>query len=167
MTRPLESEHPRAELRPGDANQLSRHLIALATTIRVRVSDGLIERGHVLSPSTTQLIPNLPVAGLGMSELAARLRLTLQRTGQLVQRLEEDGYVERVPDESDGRAKRVVYTKRGRKLVADIDDILGELSEQFAAVLGKRGFERLCGQLGDLDHAVNREDAPLRVVGRR
>ncbi len=162
-----EPRDARPELRPGDASQLSRHLIALATTIRVRVSDGLIERGHVLSPSTTQVIPNLPVAGLGMSELAARLRLTLQRTGQLVQRLEEDGYVERMPDESDGRAKRVVYTKRGEKLVADIDEILEELSEQFAAILGKRGFERLCRELTDLDHAVNGADAPLRVVGRR
>ena len=41
------------------------------------------------------------------------------------------------------------------------------MSEQFAAILGKRGFERLCRELTDLDHAVNGADAPLRVVGRR
>jgi DNA-binding MarR family transcriptional regulator len=87
---------------------MSRHLMALATSARQRVRDRLSERGHELGPASTQVFPNLPREGLGMTELSARLRITLQRTGQLVQQLEEAGYVERVPDEKDGRAKRVV-----------------------------------------------------------
>jgi len=161
--RPRGSGVSETELRAGEENQLSRHLLGLATAIRERISGGLIERGHALSPSCSQVIPNLPLAGLGMSELAARLRLTLQRTGQLVQQLEEDGYVERLPDERDGRAKRVVYSRRGRGLVADIDEIMEELMGDFAGALGKRRFEFLCGELAELDAAVNGPDAPLRL----
>jgi DNA-binding MarR family transcriptional regulator len=100
-----------------------------------------------------------------MTELAARLRITLQRTGQLVQQLEEAGYVERVPDEKDGRAKRVVYSRKGRRLLADIDEAMDELSEELAAVVGKRRFDQLCGTLEELDRALNGEDAPLRLFG--
>ena len=151
----------------ADAVQMSRHLIGLATAIRRRVAGGLIERGHTLSPSSTQVIPNLPVEGLGMSELAARLRLTLQRTGQLVARLEDDGYVERIPDPSDGRAKRVVYSVRGRRLVADIEAIMEDVTREFAQTLGKRRFEHLCSELADLDAAVNGSEAPLRLDAGR
>jgi len=167
MRRSRQSQRSPSERRPGEAEALSRHLVALSTAVRVRVSDALIERGHSLSPGSTQVIPNLPVAGLGMSELAERLRLTLQRTGQLVQRLEEDGYVERVPDRSDGRAKRVVYSRRGRQLVDDIDEIMAEQGAAFAAILGKARLQRLCRDLAELDRGINGEDAALRLVGRR
>lgn len=145
--------------------QMSRHLIGLATAMRLRMRAGLVERGHDLRPSTAQVIPNLPPEGLRMSELAARLRLTLQRAGQLVAELEEVGYLERVPDPSDGRAKRVIFTRRGRSLIRDIDEITRATTEQFAGEIGSDRFQLLCELLEELDVAVNGIDAPVRVVG--
>ncbi len=145
------------------AVQVSRHLLGLATAIRGKVRDGLLERGHTLSSSSTQVIPNLPPEGLGMSELAGRLRLTLQRTGQLVQQLEEDGYAERVPDEHDGRAKRVVYSPSGQQLVADINEIMNEVNDELAEAVGKARYERFTQELAALDAIVNGVDAPLRL----
>lgn len=142
---------------------VSRHLLGLATAMRGRVRDGLLERGHRLSTSSTQVIPNLPPEGLGMSELASRLRLSLQRTGQLVQQLEEDGYAERIPDERDGRAKRVVYSRRGRKLVEDINEITNEVNDELAEAVGKDRYERFTQDLADLDGIMNGVDAPLRL----
>lgn len=133
--------------------------------MRLRMSRGLLERGHDLRPSTAQVIPNLPPEGLRMTELAGRLRLTLQRAGQLVGELEEVGYLERVPDPADGRAKRVVYTRRGRALIRDIDEITGETTALFAEELGADRFHQLCGLLAELDVAINGADAPVRVVG--
>lgn len=144
---------------------MSRHLIGLATAMRLRMRAGLLERGHELRPSTAQVIPNLPADGLRMTELAARLRLTLQRAGQLVAELEEVGYLERVPDPTDGRARRVVYTRRGRSLIRDIDEITRETMALFGEALGADRFERLCALLAELDVAVNGADAPVRVVG--
>jgi DNA-binding MarR family transcriptional regulator len=110
------------------------------------------------------VIPNLPIQGLGMSELAGRLRLTLQRTGQLVQQLEDDGYLKRLPDDRDGRAKRVVYSKRGLRLVQDIDKLMEEVTREFVSILGARRFERLCEDLAELDEAVRGSDPALRIV---
>lgn len=152
---------------PEKANvppHISRHLVAVSSAVRMHVSDGLRERGHVPSPATTHIIPNLPADGLGMSALAARAGLSVQRAGQLVQQLEDEGYVERVADENDGRARRVVYTRRGRRLLGDIEELLEETTERFTEVLGKRGFERLRKDLRALDHALNGEEGGVRIV---
>lgn len=147
-----------------EIGRMSRHLIGLSTAMRLQMRAGLVERGHDLRPSTAQVIPNLPDAGLRVSDLAARLRLTLQRTGQLVNELEELGYLERVPDPSDGRARRVVYAQRGTQLVRDIEEITQEITGRFSEALGSVRFETLCGLLSELDVAVNGADAPVRVV---
>ncbi len=155
-----------AETLPGNINHLARHLLAVGGAIRERVSSGILARGHKLNASATQLLPNLPLEGLGMSELAERLRLTLQRTGQLVQQLEDEGYLERVPDEIDGRAKRVVYTRSGRALVKDIDEVVLGVTQELADVLGAARFERLCADLAALDEGINGEDAALLLPPR-
>jgi len=150
----------------SDVERISRHLIGLSTAMRLRMSSGLLDRGHELRPSTAQVVPNLPIEGLRISDLAARLRLTLQRTGQLVNELEEVGYVERVPDPSDGRAKRVVFSSRGLELIRDIDEITREITDAFAALLGEDRFEDLCRLLSELDIKVNGADAPVRVLSQ-
>jgi DNA-binding MarR family transcriptional regulator len=157
----------RRETRAGDADQLARHLLALSTAIRDRISAGLVARGYALGPATTQVLPNLPLEGLGMSELASRLRLTLQRTGQLVQELESEGYVAREPDPADGRAKRVAYTRRGRALVEDADAVMAGVSSELAGLIGRARFRSTCAALAQLDTAVNGAGAPLLLPPRR
>lgn len=147
-----------------DPRSMSRHLIGLSTAFRLRMRAGLVARGHELRPSTTQVIPNLPEAGLRMSELAERLRLTLQRTGQLVAELEALDYVERVVDPSDGRARIVVFAERGRALLRDIDEITDEILGRFSEAIGRDRLERLCGLLAELDAALHGPDAPVRVL---
>lgn len=147
----------------SSANYLLRHLVSSALAIRRNVGLEIQARGHDLSAATAQLVVNLPIDGLGMSELAARLRLTLQRTGQLVARLEELDYVERVADEHDGRAKRVVYTRRGRKLLEDIDEVDAAVTRDIAAHLGDRRLASLCRDLAALDAAITGEDDVLEL----
>jgi DNA-binding MarR family transcriptional regulator len=147
----------------SSANYLLRHLLGIALTIRRNVGHEIQARGHDLTPATAQLVLNLPVDGIGMSELAERLRLTLQRTGQLVGSLEEFGYVERVTDERDGRAKRVVYTRRGRKLLEDIDAADAAVTREIAAHLGTRRLASLCRDLEALDAAFRGEDDVLAL----
>lgn len=148
----------------GKVEDLSRHLVGLSTAIRLRMSEGLIARGHDLRPSTAQVIPNLPAEGLRMTALADRLRLTLQRTGQLVSELEEVGYLARVPDPDDRRAKRVTYTRRGKQLIRDIEAITSGFTSEFATELGEKRFGQLVGLLAELDVAINGSNAPVRVV---
>ena len=140
------------------ANGLLRHLIGAATAIRGEIGAEIEGLGHEYSPAASHLIVNLPSEGLGMSELADRLRLTPQRTGQLVQNLESFGYVERVPEPEDGRARRVVFTERGRELLADIDRIDERYTKLLAERLGPERFARLCEDAEFLDRAFREDD---------
>jgi DNA-binding MarR family transcriptional regulator len=58
-----------------------------------------------------------------MSELAERLLLSRSGATRLIDRLEASGYVARRPDPADRRAKRVVLTPNGVRLLAEIQKI--------------------------------------------
>jgi DNA-binding MarR family transcriptional regulator len=52
--------------------------------------------------------------GSRLTDLAERAGMTKQTVGEVTSDLEKLGYVERVPDPSDGRAKIIRLTARGR-----------------------------------------------------
>lgn len=58
--------------------------------------------------------------GIAQSELATRLGIGKVALGGLVDRLEAAGLVERRPDESDRRVKRIFLTGEGRKAILKI-----------------------------------------------
>ena len=67
--------------------------------------------------------------GSRLTDLAERSRLTKQAVGEAVAELERKGYLERVPDPEDGRAKIIKLTPRGveaahtgRRLFAEIEN---------------------------------------------
>jgi DNA-binding MarR family transcriptional regulator len=145
---------------------LVRELLGVALAVRKRVRRGLIERGHDLHPSHTAVIPNLPEAGLRLTELAEKLRVSVQRAGQLVQELERAGYVEREDDATDRRAKRVRYSARGRRLVQDVADVNAELWRELAAKFGEAQLERLATTIGALHRELVGPDAALLLEPR-
>lgn len=139
---------------PDEAPQdLVRELLGVALAVRKRVRHALIERGHDLHPSHTAVIPNLPLSGLRLTELAERLKVSVQRAGQLVQDLEDAGYLERAVDASDGRAKIVRYSARGRRLIQDTEEVDAELWRDLSARFGATAVERLAETIG----AIHRE----------
>lgn len=145
---------------------LVRELLGVALAVRRRVRRGLIERGHDLHPSHTAVIPNLPAGGLRLTELAERLRVSVQRAGQLVQELEDAGYVERVSDASDARAKLVRYSARGRRLMQDVAEVDDELWRELAQSLGVAELERLAKMIGALHRELVGPDAALLLEPR-
>lgn len=74
--------------------------------------------------------------GVRSSALADRLGVTRQAAGQLVSELESRGYVERVPDPTDGRAKLVRLTERGLGAWSTGLDALASLQEDLTSELG-------------------------------
>ena len=75
--------------------------------------------------------------GSRLTDLAERAHMTKQSVGEVTNDLEQRGYVERVPDPSDGRAKIIRLTARGHEAQALgwdlIDDIEREWAERFGA----------------------------------
>ena len=95
--------------------------------------------------------------GLRLTELAERSRTTKQAMLYTVNQLEAAGYVERVPDPTDGRAKIVRLTERGLELRRVADGIIAGIEEECARRLGERKmrqFEDLMKEVSD----VLRED---------
>ena len=73
--------------------------------------------------------------GSRLTDLAQRANMTKQSVGEATSDLEKSGYVERVPDPEDGRAKIIRLTERGRKAQAIgrglIDDLEREWAERY------------------------------------
>ncbi len=80
---------------------------------------------------------NIDPDGSRLTDLAERARMTKQSVGEVTSDLEQRGYVERVPDPSDGRAKIIRLTERGRAAqalgVGLIDEVEQEWAERFGA----------------------------------
>lgn len=62
-------------------------------------------------------LQNAPDSGLGMSELAERLKITRSRLTHAVTRLENAGYVERREHPTDRRGQITALTPAGRELL--------------------------------------------------
>lgn len=76
--------------------------------------------GHPgLRASHFTLAPHFELAGSRITDVAARAGISKQAVGQIVDELEALGYVERIPDPTDARARLVVFTALGRSGLFD------------------------------------------------
>jgi DNA-binding MarR family transcriptional regulator len=103
---------------------------------------------------------NIDPEGTRLTELAERARMTKQSVGEVTSDLEQRGYVERVPDPSDGRAKIIRLTERGRAAQALGLGLIDELEEEWAE---RFGAERVAA-LREALEAITGEGAPRVVV---
>ncbi|TDC76218.1 MarR family winged helix-turn-helix transcriptional regulator [Streptomyces hainanensis] len=122
------------------------------------------ERGYGdLRPIHGLAFQALRPAGATSSELAARLGVTKQAAGQIVDDLERRGYVRREPHPAGGRRRLVVLTEAAHRHLA----VAGRVLHALEAELGDRldvselraDLERLVGVLAD-----GRPLPPLRPV---
>jgi DNA-binding MarR family transcriptional regulator len=74
--------------------------------------------------------------GMRLTELAELARITKQSAGEIVDHLERLGYVERVPDPSDGRAKLLRLTARGHEVQSFAFGLFQEIEARWAEQLG-------------------------------
>jgi DNA-binding MarR family transcriptional regulator len=89
--------------------------------------------------------------GTRVSVLAERAQMTKQSMGELVAHLEAHGYVERVPDPTDGRAKLVRATERGHAVYPVAHAAIAEVEARWAERLGDAKLAQLRRLLEELD----------------
>ena len=75
-------------------------------------------------------------SGSRLTELAERAGLTKQAVGEAVAELEELGYVERLPDPRDRRAKIIKLTARGLEACMTGRRLFAEIEREWAERLG-------------------------------
>lgn len=82
-------------------------------------------------------------SGTRLTDLARRAGMTKQGMMLVVDDLEQRGYVRRVPDAEDARAKVVRLTARGRRYVAEARRAMAALEARARRELGDRRYEAL------------------------
>ena len=102
--------------------------------------------------------------GSRLTELAESAGLTKQAVGEAVTELERLGYVERVPDPQDGRAKLIKLTERGLDGCLKGRRLFAQIEAEWAEQLGRElmaSFREAATRIAEL------EGAPVEAGGRR
>ena len=81
--------------------------------------------------------------GSRLTDLADQAQMSKQSAGVLVDQLERLGYVRRVPDPTDGRARMIVIEERGRQAAEVAKTTSNEILAEWTAFLGTRNFTLL------------------------
>ena len=107
------------------------------------IVDGVVGAGYPQKPSHSAVFAQIRPEGNRLTDLARGANMTPQAMGELVDELEELGYLERRPDPTDRRAKLIVLTERGRACIAAGVATIGGIEERIDAILGTRGHAQL------------------------
>lgn len=137
----------------ANRKSLVHPLAFLADDFRDRIRHSLRRRGHQLQTAQTKVLVHLDMDGTRLTDLAQRAGISKQAMGKLVDELEKLGYVCRDPH-SDGRAKTIQFTKKGRKLLKDSSAIVEETWQYYAEQFGEPRLETFRDELNALYAAI-------------
>jgi DNA-binding MarR family transcriptional regulator len=101
-------------------------------------------------------------ASASVSELAARLRMSLPATSQLVERLVAAALVDRAEDPADRRVKRITIRPAGLRLLERLDELRRREIEEALASLSPDVRARLAAAVGAAVAELEAELWPTR-----
>lgn len=144
---------------PTDRLAVGQLLVRLLRRFRLDLAAGAAESGyHDLREPHTQIFGNVGIDGIRLTDLASRAQLSLAAASDLVSDLENLGYLDRRPDPSDGRAKLIFPTPRGRQALDDAGDRVAEIEQRWGELVGRAEFNDACRTLQRLLDVVPREE---------
>lgn len=109
-----------------------------------RIFAELAELGYDdITYSQGRLIQRMAPGGSRLTDLAEQAHITKQSAGFLVDRLVQTGYVERVPDPTDARARLIRAAPRGERAIAEAAGIVARVEAEWTAYLGARDMAAL------------------------
>ena len=119
--------------------------------VRERIYEGVLEAGYTdLSRAQVFLLRWPPFDGLRPSEIATRNQLSRQAINDPLSDLEKGGYLERIPDPTDGRARIVRFTERGWSLTQVMREMSFATEQEWMRALGEARFAEFRDTLGEL-----------------
>ncbi|MGW4059879.1 MarR family winged helix-turn-helix transcriptional regulator [Amycolatopsis sp. NPDC004747] len=128
----------------------------------------LAERGFAdLKPRHGAVLAYLDPDGVRATDLSKLSGQHKQNIGILIDELESLGYVERLPDPSDRRAKLIRPTERGLTQMRTADEIMATIQQRHAERLGDDEYQRFKRRLIDItEHQRAQAPAPAGTSAR-
>ncbi len=115
-----------------------------------RIVSGVVGSGHPIKPSHSAVFAQIREEGSRLTQLAAGANITAQSMGEIVDELEDLGYVTRRPDPTDRRAKLITLTDRGVAAVEAGEASIVGIEDDITAVLGPQRHQELKTMLMEL-----------------
>jgi DNA-binding MarR family transcriptional regulator len=116
--------------------------------VRGQLYEGVVAAGYDdLNAAHVGLWRYPGLDGQRPSKLADQVGITKQSVNDLLGHLERHGYLSRVPDSGDGRARVIRLTSKGRRLGQTIYAEAGVAERRIAEILGPRRFAQLHSSL--------------------
>jgi DNA-binding MarR family transcriptional regulator len=108
-----------------------------------RVFTALADAGFETTLAQARVAQRIGPNGSRLTELAEAAQVTKQTAGYLVDQLERAGYIERVPDPTDARAKLIRITERGAKAVAIAANVITQVEAEWTDHVGPHRMVQL------------------------
>lgn len=135
----------------GQRTELGILLFIANRALEQRAFDALVAAGITdITLAQARVAARIAAGGSRVSELAAQARVTKQSAASLVEQLEASGYVERVPDPTDGRARLVRLTRRARRLAEVADVEVARTLAEWSDHVGQERLDQVLDTLRDL-----------------
>ena len=128
-----------------------RLLDSISDSFHLRVKAKLEAQGYKgLRIGLATVMGNMTFAETRLVDIAQQTGITKQAVGQIAKEIEELGYIERVPDSHDGRAKNLVFTLLGQQLIKDSIAAVKEVEHEFGVLIGKEKIKQFESTLQEL-----------------
>lgn len=137
-------------------------LMLPAQVISRRVAAVLAEHFPDYRPTYEPVFQWCKPEGSRLTELAERVGVTKQSLGEIIDALEQRGYVERVPDPTDGRAILIRRTEEGWEINRVARQVVEEIQQEWSQALGEEPFGQLLNFLRMLACVL---DEPIGPAG--
>ena len=136
---------------PGQRQELGILLFVANRALEQRAFDAVVAAGITdITLAQARVAARISPDGSRVSDLAEQARVTKQSAAFLVEQLEKAGYVERVPDPTDGRARLVRLTTRARRVAEAADAEVQRVLAEWADHVGEERLRQMHETLRDL-----------------
>ena len=136
---------------PRQRQELGILLFVANRALEQRAFDAVVAAGITdVTLAQARIAARIARDGSRVSDLAEQARVTKQSAAALVEQLEKAGYVERVPDPTDGRARLVRLTPRSQRVAEVADAEVERVLAEWADLVGEDRLQQLYETLRDL-----------------
>jgi len=145
---------------PDDRLAIGQLLVQLLYEFRRELFDAPARERHFPGVRFTHMAiwGNVGINGIRLTALAEHANLSLAACSEQVNELERLGYLERRPDPSDGRAKLIYPTRRGRQLLDRAGQSVAEIEHRWRQLCQPQRFDDACRTLDRLLHTLTTND---------